>query len=290
MQLRMADFVGMGETAREVVRLYDRKRHRDHAYYFGGHDSRMCAQAFHALSLWGQGLLDQAQAMSWRAVEDARELGHAFSLAHALQRAGITMSLLKDVEACRAVAEELYPLAERNKFPWQLADANFLRGWLAAEAGNYDAGIEQMLTGIDQPFFAGFRPIYVPQMAELMLRTGYADRAMTMLERAENEARQQGNLFCVPDVARLRGEALLMRSRENAAAAEKSFRESLAQSTQQSCRPLELRAATSLARLLGATQRRDEARDLLTPIYGAFTEGFARSDLQAAKAVLAELS
>jgi predicted ATPase len=60
-------------------------------------------------------------------------------------------------------------------------------------------------------------------------------------------------------------------------------------SRKQMCRPLELRAATSLARLLRDSARKQEARDVLTPAYAAFTEGFDRPDLQAAKTLLAEL-
>ena len=290
MQLRLADFAGMAEAAQEVIRIYDRERHRDHAYYFGGHDSRMCAQSFYALGLWGQGFLDQAENMAWRSVADARELGHVFSLAHALQRAAITMALLRDVESCRVVADELYPLAERNKFPWQLADAKFLRGWLSALDGDYDAGIAHMVESVNMPFFAGFRPIFLPQIAEQELRAGYADRAMATVERARGEAESQGNRFCEPDIFRWRGEILLAQSRDNAAAAEHAFREAMTRAAAQSCRPLELRAATSLAKLLGENGRREEARNLLAPAYAIFTEGFDKPDLLAAKALLAELN
>jgi predicted ATPase len=280
----------MSDAAREVIRLYDRKRHRDHAYYFGGHDSRMCARSFYAISLWAQGFLDQAEAMAWRAIDDARDLGHVFSLAHALQRAGITMILLKNVESCRTVTDELYPLAERNKFPWQLSDARFYRGWLTAAAGNYDAGIDQMMQQIDQPFFAGFRPVFLPQIAEVELRAGRVERAMAVIERATAEVRIQNNHFCEPDIFRMRGESLLAQSPTNAAAAEASFREAAALAAAQSCRPLELRAATSLARLLGDSGRRTEARDLLAKAYETFTEGFGQPDLQAAKTALDELA
>ena len=78
MLLRLPDFAGMSEAAREVIRLYDRERHRDHSYYFGGHDARMCARSFYALSLWGQGLFEQAVSMALQSIEDARALGHAY--------------------------------------------------------------------------------------------------------------------------------------------------------------------------------------------------------------------
>ena len=135
MMLRKPDFAAGCEAAEEVIRLYDRERHRDHAYYFGGHDSRMCARSFYAQALWGLGLSDQARAMAEKSIDDARALGHTFSIAHAMQRGALTMMLIGDTASCRSIAEELYAIAERNKFPWQLADATFFRGWLKALDG-----------------------------------------------------------------------------------------------------------------------------------------------------------
>jgi predicted ATPase len=88
---------------------------------------------------------------------------------------------------------------------------------------------------------------------------------------------------------RVRGEVLRAQSRDNTAAAEQAFHEAVALAAKQACRPLELRAATSLARLLSDTGRRAEARDVLAPVYATFIEGFGRPDLQAAKTLLAEL-
>jgi predicted ATPase len=82
----------------------------------------------------------------------------------------------------------------------------------------------------------------------------------------------------------------LAQSRGNAAAAEQAFRAAMALAVRQSCRVLELRAAASLARLLGDEHRRAEAHDLLAPVYAAFTEGFDKPDLQAARALLAQLN
>jgi predicted ATPase len=288
MLLKTPDFAGVSEAAQEVIRLYDRERHRDHSYYFGGHDARMCARSFYALGLWGQGLVDQAWNMSWLGVDDARQLGHVFSLAHALQRTGMLMMLLKDAAGCRAAADELYPLAERNKFPWQLSDALFLRGWLAAHEGHYKSGIEPMVHSANLPFFAAFRSFYFVQIAEAELRAGELDRATTALDRTIKEV--DTDHFCEPEIHRLRGDILLAQSRGNAAAAEQAFRAAMALAVRQSCRVLELRAAASLARLLGDEHRRAEAHNLLAPVYAAFTEGFDKPDLQAARALLAQLN
>ena len=288
MLLREANFPALCDAAREVVRLYDRERHRDHAYYFGGHDSRMCARSFHAQALWAQGLLDQACDMTWQSVADARELGHVFSLAHAMQRAGLTMMLLNDTAACRTIADELYPLADRNRFLWQLADATFFRGWLASLAGDFETGFEQMTHAINQGFNPGFRPPFLLKLAERALAVGQTDRATAVLKQAGEELQTHINHFCEPEVFRLRGEVALVQSSANPAEAERLFQEALALAARQSCHILELRAGVSLARLWSAKGRRDAGLDLLAPIYKSFKEGFGHPDLQSAQALLAD--
>jgi predicted ATPase len=81
----------------------------------------------------------------------------------------------------------------------------------------------------------------------------------------------------------------LAQSRANMADAEAAFREAMALAAQQSCHPLELRAAVSLARLLAETGRRQEGYGLLAASYAAFSEGFERPDLREASTLLAEL-
>jgi predicted ATPase len=284
------DLPGAKESIEELFRLYDRERHHDLAYYFGGHDPRVCAQTFYALSLWGLGYPDQSERMVRRCVEDARALGHSFSLAHALNIGSLTLLLLDDVIACQKVADELYPIAERNKFPWPLAQARFLRGWLSARQGDWDAGISQMLAAADEPSQAVLRPMLLALIAGQHLRATRVGDAVDLLERADNGVRGGTMAFFQPEIVRLRGEALLGQSPTCAGEADAAFRRAIALAARQSCRAFELRAGVSLARLLADDGRKAQARDLLAPIYAGFTEGFARADLQAAKALLAELA
>jgi len=286
--LRTANFPALGESAQEVIRLYDRERHRDHAYYFGGHDARVCALSFRAISLWALGYPDQAQKTAWQCVEDARALGHTFTIAHGLNMGGLTHLLLNDNEACRAVTDELYPLAERNNFPWPLIYAKFQRAWLLAQESDREAGIAQMREAAESGPAAVLKPILLVLIAQQQMVAGRFDDALGNLEQAEIQS--QHNRFYEAENTRMRGEVLLARSRDNAAAAEAAFRQAMAIAARQTCRPIELRAAVSLARLLGENGRRDEARELLAPIYGAFSEGFEQPDWQAAKALLAELA
>jgi predicted ATPase len=281
-----ADFPAIKEASEEVIRLYDRERHRDHAYYFGGHDSRVCAQGFHALSLWGLGFPDQAKQMVWQGIEDARSLGHTFSLAHGLYLGSLTLLLLNDLNACRTVADELYPIADRNKFAWPLAWARFVRGWLTSQQGDRSAGIEQMLKAIDEPASAVLRPMLLALLAEQQTRAAHLDAAIRTLARAMDEIHAQHARFQEPEIIRLRGEILLLQSRSNAVEAEAAFRQAMGMAGQQSCRASELRAAMSMARLWRNQGKRNDARELLAPVYGWFTEGFDTFDLKEAKALL----
>jgi predicted ATPase len=287
--MRIADFSGIKESAQEAIALYDRERHRDHAYYFGGHDARVCSLSFYALSLWGLGFPEQARQMAWRSIEDGRDLGHTFSIAHGLNMGGLTLLLLGDIDACRTVTEELYPIAERNKFPWPLSFAKFQRGWLASQAGERDGGIELMLKAADEAPAAVLQPIVLTLIAEQQMLAGRFEAAIGSLDRAMDELNEQRNLFYEAETCRIRGEVLLAQSRDNAAEVETIFRRALAVAARQANRPLELRGALSVARLLCAAARETEARALLQPIYAAFTEGFDEPDMRAAKALLAQL-
>ncbi len=272
-----------------MIRLYDRERHRDHAYYFGGHDSRVCAQSFLALSLWALGFPDQAQREAWRASKMPASLGHAFSHAHGLNMGGLTFLLLDDVDACRAVADELFPLAERNKFPWPLAHAQFMRGWLAARD---DKATSTALSNKCRRRPSRRLRRLASDLAGLIaghqIRTG-----PTMLPRARSTRRRSRQasspILRVGDHPPARRDFTRAIARQSDAGGN-NFSTSHRACGQHACRALKLRAAISLARLLGDRNRKIEAHDLLGPIYRAFTEGFEVPDLLAAKALLAKLN
>ena len=102
------------------------------------------------------------------------------------------------------------------------------------------------------------------------------------------EANGQGDLLA--EAYRLQGECLLRQSAPDAAQAEAWFKQALAIARHQQAKSWELRAAMSLARLWQQQGKPAEARALLAPIYGWFTEGFDTADLQEAKALLDALS
>ena len=120
------------------------------------------------------------------------------------------------------------------------------------------------------------------------LKLGRTDEALQCLAEAAQIIETSDERFYEAELQRLRGEVL--NAVGDGAAAEQNYHQALATAKRQSAKTLELRAATSLARLWCDQGKRDEARDLLAPVYGWFTEGFDTLDLKEAKTLLDELS
>ncbi len=133
------------------------------------------------------------------------------------------------------------------------------------------------------------RPRELCMLAEASMETGHLDDALSALTEALAAADQHGNRSYEAEAHRLQGELLLRRDDSNVADAERCFRRAIQIARQQSAKSWELRATTSLARLLAKQGRRGESRTMLAEIYGWFTEGFDTADLKDAKALLAEL-
>ena len=111
-----------------------------------------------------------------------------------------------------------------------------------------------------------------------------------MLEEGIASVAKTGEKLSSPLLHHVKGELLLTQNPPDVAEAEQCFRTAIEIARRQSARSAELRATTSLARLLAKQGRRDEARAMLAEIYGWFTEGFDTVDLKDAKALLDELS
>jgi predicted ATPase len=135
-----------------------------------------------------------------------------------------------------------------------------------------------------------FTPFFLTLLAEALALAGKIEDALATLEDALAQAAVSGARGWDAEIHRLRGEFAGRFPYPDPAKAEESFRTALATAREQGTRGYELRAATSLARLWGEQSRRAEARELLAPLYGWFTEGFDTADLKDAKALLDELS
>src|SRR5215471_16213434 len=127
-------------------------------------------------------------------------------------------------------------------------------------------------------------------LAETELRGGHLERATAALDDAVAISDALDEIFWQAGILCVQGDLIRARSAGDWRAAQDRYSEAVAIAREQRAKSLELRAATSLARLWGEQGRPAEAHDLLAPVYGWFTEGFDTADLKDARALLDELA
>jgi predicted ATPase len=173
-----------------------------------------------------------------------------------------------------------------------LAHLTSLRGWAMARQGYHEEGIAQIQEGLAAYRATGSasaRPLFLCLLAEACLEAGRLDDGLSALTEALAVADEHEIRHCEAELHRLKGELLLKQDPSNAPEAQRCLERAIEIARKQSAKSLELRATTSLARLLAKQGRRDEARVMLAEIYGWFTEGFDTADLKDAKALLEDL-
>jgi predicted ATPase len=165
------------------------------------------------------------------------------------------------------------------------------RGWAQTEQGRVDEGISQIRRGlVAMPGLETevFRPASLNALAAACGKFGQIDDALALVAEALATVERSGERHWEAEIYRLKGELLL--ESKGSSEAETCFRRAIDIARRQSAKSLELRAVTSLSRLLQKQGKKDEARRMLAEIYDWFTEGFDTADLKDAKALLEELS
>jgi predicted ATPase len=132
--------------------------------------------------------------------------------------------------------------------------------------------------------------VWLELLAEAYGKSGQQEEGLTVLIEALRAVEETGEHFYEAELYRLRGEFLLHLSSDNQQEAETCFQHAISIAQSQQAKSWELRAATSFARLWQQHGKRQEAHDLLAPVYNWFTEGFDTADLHEAKALLEELA
>jgi tetratricopeptide (TPR) repeat protein len=276
---------------REMVSFYDPQQHHHSLLLLRGSDLGVATLAQDACCLWSLGYPDQAARQSLEALTIARELDHPFTLADVLYFAGgLFNTMRRDPSALRAGAEELLRLSNERLPSW-LPSALHQSGEAMALLGEVEEAITQMHEAMAAAESTDIRLIMVGVLRALGYAQGRAGRpgeglntlsqAFTLLEQT-NERRWEAELH------RVKGDLLHMSGDD--AEAEASYRKAIEVAHRQQTKSWELRAATSLCRLLQTQGRGEEALPLLADVYNWFTEGFDTPDLKEAKALLDELS
>jgi len=261
-------------------------------YTYSGHDPGMCARAFGSLSLGQLGYPEQALAWCRDGLALAEQLAHPFTVSLALWAAGILHQLRREPDAMREVGERICSYGGEKGLRMMVPGGKFFRGDAMAQHGEFAEGIAQMREGIKELRSMGTLaslPICFASAADACARCGNIDDGLAMVEEGLERMRTGGERFSLPEIHRIKGKLLLASSVNNADAAETAFAEALSIARAQQAKLLELRASVSLARLWRDQGKTHQARELLAPVYGWFTEGFDTRDLKEAKALLEEL-
>jgi predicted ATPase len=276
----------------KALALYDPAEHRPLTTRLGP-DSRTTALSFRAWTLWLLGYPEAAQADIDYAVKEAREIGQATTLMLALGITSYTHILCGNHEAANALADELVFLADEQGTLLRKAEAVFHQGCALALTGRAADAVQTITSGVTAWRSTGatcWTPLHMLFLADAYARLGQFDDAWRCIGEGMAASDASKESWCDADIHRLAGDVVLLSGKPDAAKAEAYFERALAIARAQQAKSWELRAAMSLARLWRDQGRRDEARQLLAPVYGWFTEGFDTLDLKQAKALLDELA
>jgi hypothetical protein len=283
-------FAGEPTAAREHCeagrRLYDPERHRLHHQLYGGHDPGICARCFDAQAHWLLGYPDKGLAFGNEALVLAKRIAHPFSLVVALLyhsmvhlERGERELALQRLEAAEALAAE-----ERLGF---VIEPQLLRGAVLVVQGAFEGAVACLREGLAGPFATRAQCYGLAKLAEALICQGEHGAALAAVRDGLSTAEKTGHRQWEAELHRLEGVALsgLNKIAEGQNALEQAMRTARSQQA----KAYELRAAVSMARLWRDQDKRDEAHELLAPVYGWFTEGFDTMDLKEAKALLDEL-
>jgi predicted ATPase len=313
-----------GEFARaqayldQAFAFYNSEHHRDLAYHVG-QDPGLLALGFAAETLWCRGYPDQALERARHALSVAQALAHPLSLANALTAVAHVHQFRREGQDAHTQAEALLTLAREQGLALWLAFGTGLQGWALVERTappgareQREAGLIQLREGV-AALLATEAEVWVPlfwgALAQGYGQAGQAQEGLKVIAEALAMVEKNEERWTEAELYRLKGELMLQQNREQGTGnrgqkkdtaprflmpnaqgeAEACFLKAIDIARKQQAKSLELRAVMSLARLWQSQDKHHEAHNMLSEIYGWFTEGFDTKDLQEAKALLDEL-
>jgi predicted ATPase len=255
-------------------------------------DPGVTMRGFWALGLWHQGYPDQARDVAAEVLRHARRPdAHPYhSLGLALLLIGMSAIAARRVVEAEELGNEAVTLGTEHGLPIASGFGLILQGWARAQRGANEGTVENIRKGIDVAGYLSYRPIFLSLLAEALALTGKIEKGLAVIGEALGLAEASDARGNDAELHRLRGDLLRRAPLADWTEIEAAYRMALAVSREQGTRGFELRASISLARLLSEQGRHNQARELLAPVYGWFTEGFNTADLKEAKALLDELA
>ena len=256
-------------------------------------DARVATLSFRSPALWVLGYPDAALADSEQALRDARELGQAASLMFALPHASLTDIHCGKYSAANAQLDEVVTFADEKGALFWKALGMAVQGCLFALTGKASDAVHLITSGLTAYRSTGttvWMPLHLSSLARANADIGQFDDARRCIAEAIAAVETTKEKWCEAEVYRIAGEIALMSPEPSEAKAQAYFERALAVARQQQAKSWELRAAMGMARLWRDQGKPQQARELLAPVYGWFTEGFDTRDLKEARALLDTLA
>jgi predicted ATPase len=283
------------EHLEQGIACYDSQQHRSLAFLYG-YDPGVSALSWAAHVWWYLGYPDQALTRSVEALTLARQLSHPYSLVFALGHNAWIHLYRREWQVAQEQTEAVIALCTDQGFAFFLAWGTVLRGWALAKQGQLEEGIVQITQGLAAHRATGAEnawPYYYAWLAETYKQNVQAEKASNALCEALAVVQKTEECWYEAELYRLKGELTLQSKVQGPESkvkeAEECFLKAIEVAREQHAKSLELRAATSLARLWQSQGKKAEAHKLLSDVYNWFTEGFDTLDLQEAKALLESL-
>jgi len=284
---RFAETLALAE---EGAALYEPNSLPEFSQAFG-EESSLLPHAYHFWVLWILGRPETAVRQRDSLVAAVEALRSPFQLGFALLFEMVLWHELRDTERVASVAERLFSLAGEQEFALPYSFAHVSKGWATCQQGDLEGGVALIQTGLALQRAAGIRlPMgyWVSYLVDAHLASGRLTEGLAATREALSWSETQLDVFFDSELVRLEGE--LLRASGGSHAAEASFRQALETARGQGARSFELRAATSLGRLLIDQGRVSEVLPALAAVYQTFPEGLATPDLMEARDLLDRFS
>jgi class 3 adenylate cyclase/predicted ATPase len=289
--LSTGDFLESRAHFDRAFELYNPSEHRVLVTRFG-QDRGVTILSFRSWILWLLGYPEAALTDADYALKDAREIGQAATLMVALTCSSFTHRLCRNYAEASSLLDELVAVADEKGAAYWKACGKVLQGEVSALTGNASIAVEAISVGLTAMRSTGatvYIPTYFSSLARAYADLGQFDDAWRSIGEALVAMEATKERMLEAEIYRTAGEIALKSPEPDAAKAQAYFEQALHVARQQQVKSWELRATMSLASLWRDQGKVSEARELLAPVYGWFTEGFDTRDLKDAKALLEEL-
>ncbi len=293
-RLFMGRLTGAREAVERALEAFDASSEEERlAARAAGQDAGVADLALMSWPLWLLGHVDTAITRVAAAIQRADAISHPHSQAYACYYASILHALRGELLTAQGYAERCLTLSEEHGFRQWRGLAHAIRGICVTLLEPSSRALEEIRDALDEYRGAGYQlgitALYVLLCPALLLSHKY-EAALELIEQGLATTSRNSERIFEAELYRLKARVLLVRGAPDARTeAQSLLKQALTTAGSQHAKSLELRAAMDLAALWIDQGRREEALDLLAPIYGWFTEGFDTQDLKEAKALLDQL-